>query len=125
MQHYILQRIKKYRKIKKLTQTELADLLGISRSGYTMLENGDVRMTITTLEEIGFVLKVPFIDLISPLEEHSKNNPTEESKTLRLQIAMNAMQGIIARDKSYKYTPATMVQEAFEIADLMLERNNQ
>ena len=55
--------IKKYRKIKKITQAELANSTGKSLSTIQKYEAGDVTIPINILDNIAEVLGVSFYDI--------------------------------------------------------------
>jgi transcriptional regulator with XRE-family HTH domain len=53
---HIGQKIKKLRELKNLTQTHLADQLGVSQSAYSKIEMGESEVTFTKLEKISEAL---------------------------------------------------------------------
>jgi transcriptional regulator with XRE-family HTH domain len=53
---HIGQKIKKLRELKNLTQTHLADQLGVSQSAYSKIELGESEVTFTKLEKISEAL---------------------------------------------------------------------
>ena len=57
--------IKKWRKVRKLTQEELADRLGISQPTLSRLESGQLRMTMSQLSKFSKELQVSMDDLLS------------------------------------------------------------
>ncbi|WP_338760128.1 helix-turn-helix transcriptional regulator [Bernardetia sp. ABR2-2B] len=61
------------RKEKKLSQTEIAELLGMSQNAYGRIERGETKLTIDRVKEIATILKVPYNDLITD----SKDEVTE------------------------------------------------
>ena len=61
--------IKKWRKVRKLTQEELADRLGISQPTLSRLESGQLRMTISQLSKFSKELQVSMDDLLTTDED--------------------------------------------------------
>jgi len=59
------QKIKKLRELKNLTQEYMADQLGLTQSGYSKIETGEVDIPYSRLEEISKVLTIKPEDLIS------------------------------------------------------------
>ncbi|WP_338814993.1 helix-turn-helix domain-containing protein [Bernardetia sp. Wsw4-3y2] len=53
------------RKEKKLSQTEIAEILGISQNAYSRIERGETKLTIDRIKEIATILKVPYTELIT------------------------------------------------------------
>jgi transcriptional regulator with XRE-family HTH domain len=53
---HIGQKIKKLRELKNLTQTHLADQLGVSQSAYSKIELGESEVTYSKLEKISEAL---------------------------------------------------------------------
>ena len=53
---HIGQKIKKLRELKNLTQTHLADELGVSQSAYSKIELGESEVTFSKLEKISEAL---------------------------------------------------------------------
>lgn len=59
-----LTKLKKLRKLKKLTQGEMAQKLGYKgKSGYCMLENGQIRMTLDNAKKIAEILDEDIVDI--------------------------------------------------------------
>lgn len=76
------QLIEKYRKEKKLTQVELADKLGVSKSAISKWENGNNLPDITLLEPLSEILGIDKLLLFtSEYEAKEENNEkTKQSK---------------------------------------------
>lgn len=55
---HIGQKIKKLRELKNLTQTHMADQLGVSQSAYSKIELGESEVTFNRLEKISEVLEM-------------------------------------------------------------------
>ncbi|MCK5179295.1 MAG: helix-turn-helix domain-containing protein [Candidatus Omnitrophica bacterium] len=62
--------IQKIRRRKKLTQTDLAQWLGVSRQAVAMWELGKREVKITTLKKIAHVFGVPIEEIITPKHDH-------------------------------------------------------
>lgn len=61
--------LRKIRKERNLTQSELASLIGKDRQSYQRIELGKTNPTVGYLYEIAFGLKIPFCDLFSFVED--------------------------------------------------------
>ena len=55
---HIGQKIKKLRELKNLTQTHVAEKLGVSQSAYSKMELGESEVTFNRLEKISEVLEM-------------------------------------------------------------------
>ena len=73
------EKIKSYRKSKKLTQVELAKKSNISRSYLTDIENDRYNPSIETLKSIAKSLEISLGDLVSD-DDVSKNQLNEKDK---------------------------------------------
>lgn len=73
------EKIKSYRKAKKLTQVELAKKSNISRSYLTDIENDRYNPSIETLKSIAKSLEISLGDLVSD-DDVSKNQLNEKDK---------------------------------------------
>jgi transcriptional regulator with XRE-family HTH domain len=56
-------RIRKVRELRNLTQERVAEQLGMTTSGYSRIERGEVRISIERLEQVANVLGVQPLDL--------------------------------------------------------------
>ncbi len=75
---HIGQKIKKLRELKNLTQTHLAQELGVTQSAYSKIELGESEVTFTKLEKISEVLGMKPEEVISFNESmvfNVMNNP--------------------------------------------------
>jgi transcriptional regulator with XRE-family HTH domain len=75
---HIGQKIKKLRELKNLTQTHLAQELGITQSAYSKIELGESEVTYGKLEKISSVLEMKPEDVIAFNESmifNISNNP--------------------------------------------------
>ena len=66
--------IRHYRKIERLSQTELGEMVGMSRFSIAAYENGEQSPTLETLGKIANALAVPIADLIG---NETSENPTK------------------------------------------------
>ena len=64
--------VKHYRKIKKLTQEDIAKLLYVDRSVYANKEKGKVNFTIEEIFILEKVLEVSIYDLFKPIQDRVK-----------------------------------------------------
>jgi putative transcriptional regulator len=64
--------LRKIRKERNLTQTELARLIGKDRQSYQRIELGNTNPTVGYLLEVAKGLKIPFSDLFTFLKESEK-----------------------------------------------------
>ena len=71
--------IKKYRKLKRATQEEMAKQIGIGRTSLSRIENGAYFPSAKTMKKISDYLNVPIGDIFFNTDV-SKNNTTEVLK---------------------------------------------
>ena len=57
--------IKRFRVLKNVTREQMADRLGMSLSGYSKLERGDVDITLTKLYKVAEVLEVSVSQILN------------------------------------------------------------
>lgn len=62
-----MDKLKLYRKEAGLTQLEMGELLGISESGYCLIENGKRRLTYDMAVKIATILKMNPSDIFMPV----------------------------------------------------------
>lgn len=62
----IINRIVEYRKIRGITQQEIASKLGIAQVNYSKIESGKTSLTVDRLLNIARILKVDLITLLFP-----------------------------------------------------------
>ena len=78
-------RIKEHRKRKKLTQEEIAEMLGISVSFISRIERGNVKVSLETLTKIAAILDTSpcyFIDgVVKKSDEYLNNELIETTKS--------------------------------------------
>jgi len=72
-----LEKLKTLRKIKNLTQEEMADSLGISQTTYARNENGKIALSPQRLDEIARILGVNVSFLLSENDSHIIANESE------------------------------------------------
>ena len=66
---YVL--IKHWRKMRQMTQEDLAALVGISQPTLSRLENGEVPVTLETLSKCARALEIPLEQLYSVAPPHN------------------------------------------------------
>lgn len=71
------QRIKAARKLQKLTQTDLADGVGVSYQQIQKYENGDNRVSASMLYEIAQALNIPMAYFYNGIERPNKGGIDE------------------------------------------------
>ena len=76
--------IRHYRKIKRITQTELGEMVGLSRFTIAAYESREKSPTVETLMRIANVLDVPIEELIrDEVSNPTKPRPKKERQTGR------------------------------------------
>ncbi len=71
-------KIKKMRELRNFTQEYIAEKLGITQSGYSKMETGEVEIPFIRLEQIAIILSVKVEDLIN-FDEKNVFNVTHNS----------------------------------------------
>jgi transcriptional regulator with XRE-family HTH domain len=61
----VFENIKKFRELRSMTRDTLADELGMSLSGYSKLERGEVEITLSRIHKIAQVLEVTLDQLLN------------------------------------------------------------
>lgn len=79
MKNTLLQ-IVKLRRIRKLTQQDMADELGISQRTYSRIESGDKKLNIDTLGTIAQILQVSLIELLVEDEKILDSKKLDENE---------------------------------------------
>jgi len=74
--------IKKYRKIRKMSQKELAEALDVTHSSVSAWEMGKNSIDINRLEQISYVLRVPLCEIIFEGKHHLNVETDKETKDL-------------------------------------------
>jgi len=111
--------IKYYRKRKRLSQTELGEMVGMSRFSIAAYENGEKSPTVGTLEKIASVLDAPFSELLAGLFENEraedlKGDLAKEGRNLKM---IEAVFGELLRfcvltdDEAQKKKLASLIKE--------------
>src|SRR5690554_7125312 len=57
--------IKKFRELKNITREQLASELGLSVSGYSKIERGEIDLTISRVQEIAQILEVDVLQILN------------------------------------------------------------
>jgi transcriptional regulator with XRE-family HTH domain len=70
----IVEQIKRIRKLKKISQDEMSNLLNMSKSSYVRLENQKTELTIDCLNRIAVALETDFDTLIDSSRNVNNNN---------------------------------------------------
>ncbi|MCU0446624.1 MAG: helix-turn-helix domain-containing protein [Microscillaceae bacterium] len=73
-------KIRFFRGLKGLSQENMADLLGMSLTGYAKIERGETDIAVSRLEQIAKVLDVKLEDITSFDEKFVFNNYGEKSQ---------------------------------------------
>jgi transcriptional regulator with XRE-family HTH domain len=61
----VFENIRKFRELKSMTRESLADELGMSLSGYSKLERGEVEITLSKITKIAEILEINLEQLLS------------------------------------------------------------
>lgn len=83
-------KIKQYRKLKNITQEEMATLLNVTRQSYINYESGETEPSFETLKKISKILNVS-IDALLDNEEYIKTDKMKSDSIL------NDLKNIIAK----------------------------
>ena len=67
--HQVIGRLRSKREIKGVTQSQLADLLGVNQAFVSMIETCDRRLDIIELHHICQVLGISFVDFIQEVDK--------------------------------------------------------
>ena len=84
----ISQKIKELRKAKGLSQTQLAQLIGVSQSAINYFENRGNELTISQLQKITEVMGVSWRDILSEEESPKTEITSSENEKLEEQISL-------------------------------------
>lgn len=74
-------KIKQYRKLKNITQEEMAALLNVTRQSYINYESGETEPSFETLKKISKILNVS-IDALLDNEEYIKTDKLKSDSIL-------------------------------------------
>lgn len=112
-QETVLKNIIVIRKNKGLSQDNLAKELGITQSGYALIERGDRKLTIDTLEQIAIILKMNMVDIITfpeilvkpnkNCEDCDKHKETIENLNNYITMLRNLIDNRYAAEDKIKY----------------------
>ncbi len=81
---YIISRIISLRKLKQLTQEQLAEKAGISRNSVGQIERGSVKISIVTFCALLKGLNISYVDFFDGLEERKEITYTASDQILEL-----------------------------------------
>lgn len=76
------------RKQKKLSQTDVADVLGISQNAYSRIERGETKLTVDRIKQIAKVLDVKYYDLLSGASAHIDSGESEQIEILKEELRL-------------------------------------
>ncbi|NLR93523.1 MULTISPECIES: AAA family ATPase [Flammeovirga] len=116
----IVENIKRVRSTKGISQSKMAEALGMSMSGYTKIERGDTDLSIKKIEDIAGVLGVSFEELMKKKEAKiitfaNQKGGVGKSTMLTLfmtSIAKRENLKILVIDCDYQQTISTIVETA-------------
>lgn len=98
------ERIKKYRKEKKLTQKQLGELIGVSATNITKYEKGDLKISADMISRIANALEVTSSDIIDIDNKNDitlKENRELKEKIEKLEQEINVLIGILRRKNEF------------------------
>lgn len=90
-------RLKEIRKLRKMTQVELAEVLGVSHSAVQKIESGVVDLDLTWMQKLSEVLNIKPYELL-PKEWQPEEVSPEEREILRMIRKTTAPQATDNRD---------------------------
>lgn len=96
-------RLKEYRVLRGLSQTQLANKIGVSRSLVSMYESGERKPSFEVLESIADILNVSFNDLMGVDESHyiqMQNNDSPLGLDPDVQELATQIQKLDAEDRA-------------------------
>lgn len=67
--------LKKYRRARGMTQQQVADMLGVDRTTYTLYENKKVQPSVEKLKKLAGIFGVSIVELLDPIEESTETLP--------------------------------------------------
>lgn len=124
----VYKRIKQFREAKNLSQSLVADSIGIAYQNYWKIENGKTELTVSRLSQIAKVLEVSVFELLNQ-DEHDLLGlfrPDIENKlcvtpeeSLRLTTATAIFCALIPNSAS----PEMEINNAFSYADSIIQFN--
>lgn len=95
-------RISEFRKSKEYNQSDMADLLGISRTAYSQMESGHTSITLERLYEISSILGVSILNFL-PGEEDVVDIGTHRDFTKeKVEMVLEALESFKKRNKKDK-----------------------
>jgi len=113
-----LQNIKTRRKEVNLTQSQIAEVLGLTLQGYQLIENGKVALTIDRLYQIAKVLDTSIEQLLGLDEKNFDSQKLEkENESLKKQLDI-----VIETLQNRKYRLG-LIYEGIKILDNVISQN--
>lgn len=76
------------RKERKLSQTEIAEVLGISQNAYSRIERGETKLTVDRIKTIAKTLNISYHDLLSGAESYIDDNKNQQIDILKERIRL-------------------------------------
>lgn len=89
MRKYTCEKIKYYRRINNLSQSDMAEKLWMSKRAYHRLENGETALTLDRIHQIAGIFKVSISHLVGFEFELRNSDALKEIKSLNQQYIMN------------------------------------
>ena len=115
MKNITLEKIREKRKELRITQEKMAELLGMSQSGYAKIEQGKTQLNLFKLHKIADTLQIEVSELIEPVNGNTwLNNNTAEC----------ANSGLTYHNHNYYYSSESMMAEV-EKMKLIIIRHSQ
>ena len=120
MTKYIQKRIVDYRKAKKISQDELAKLLGIPRSTYAYHESKAGDLSVHFVEQVASALKIPYNELFPVPEFRGLKEPRIEFPKGESFLTTNFERKLIEK---YRLLPTEARKEVRDFVDRLYEEN--
>ncbi|WP_291728267.1 helix-turn-helix domain-containing protein [Bernardetia sp.] len=76
------------RKLKGLSQVEIAELLEMSQNAYGRIERGETKLTVDRIKQIAKVLNVKYYDLLSGASTHIDSEGSEQIELLKEELRL-------------------------------------
>lgn len=108
----LINKIRTLRESKGLTQEDLADKFGVTRSNYAYLEGRGSKLTIEQLEKIAVALGVSVIELLTGEGQKEEESEREKKLEQRVKELEERIKEQSERLYSMKQTAMTTLQEA-------------
>ncbi|GFI44649.1 hypothetical protein IMSAGC018_02330 [Lachnospiraceae bacterium] len=113
--------INTYRKFKKLTQKQLADLIDKAESSVQKYEKGETEVPISVLEKISTVLDIPLLYLLDWTKQEFMNTVLGGIDNEFEQLITSMGYKLIYRPGTENDTPVTLIDTAEHSISITLE----